>query len=222
MLFSFVLVIVISLLRGNKNVDSQIGVETCGAADWGLFAVFILVSLVLTFFISKLLRKEREEKVRCGYDFHESDIEFTSRNTVKLSVISVLTGMAGAALGIGGGMIMNPLFLELGQMPSIASATGMYIVMYSAGAITLQFIMTNELLWDYSLVCGLSTILGTYLGISLINRLVKKTGRQSLLILVLCLLILVSIIVIPINSGIRLKQQADEGIDIFAFRDLCE
>jgi len=51
--------------------------------------------------------------------------------------MAVLTGVAGAALGIGGGMIMNPLFLELDQMPSIASATGMYIVMYSAGAITL-------------------------------------------------------------------------------------
>jgi hypothetical protein len=31
-----------------------------------------------------------------------------------MSYISILTGAAGAALGIGGGMIMNPLFLELG------------------------------------------------------------------------------------------------------------
>lgn len=69
--------------------------------------------------------------------------------------------------------------------------------------------MTDELLWDYSLVCGLSTIIGTYLGIVAINRLVEKTGRQSLLIFVLCLLILVSIVVIPINSGIRLSQQAE-------------
>lgn len=116
-------------------------------------------------------------KVKCGYDFHESDIEFDSKNTFRLSYIAVATGIAGAALGIGGGMIMNPLFLELGQMPVIASSTGMYIVMYSAAAITTQYIMTNELLWDYAGVCGLSTILGTYMGITLINNLVKRTGR---------------------------------------------
>jgi len=74
MLFSFVWVMAISLLRGNKNVDSLVGIETCSSTDWILFALFITVCLVLTYFIAKLLRKEREEKVRCGYDFHESDI----------------------------------------------------------------------------------------------------------------------------------------------------
>jgi len=206
MLFSLVWVILISLLRGSKRVESQIGVETCGVVDWSLFSLFILVCLCLTFFIAKLLRQERELKLKHKYDFHESDIEITTKNLIKLMLFATLTGMAGASLGIGGGMIMNPLFLELGQMPSIASSTGMYIVMYSAGAITTQYVITNELLWDYALVCGLSTIMGTYFGISVINKIVKKTGRQSILILVLAILIVISVIVIPINSYFTLKK----------------
>jgi uncharacterized membrane protein YfcA len=222
MLLSLILVVLAALIRGNKRADSLFGIKTCSAGDWTTFAVFIVICLVITYFVVRILRQERDYKVKVGYNFHHSDIIFDSKTSVKMCVISVLVGIAGASLGIGGGMIINPLLLSLGQLPQVASATGMYIVIYSAGAISIQFMLSDALLWDYAIICGISTLIGTYLGISIVNKLVKRTGRQSLLVLILAVLITMSLIIIPINSGLKLKEKHDDGIDILAFGNICK
>jgi len=124
----FGIMMIITVLRSYK----QIGVTKCGAIDWSLFALSIIICLLATFFIVKLLAKQRLEKESCGYNFHESDLEFTTRNSIKLAGLSFVTGMAGSCLGIGGGMIFNPLLLELGMLPTVASGTGMYLVMFAS------------------------------------------------------------------------------------------
>lgn len=111
-------------------------------------------------------------------------------------------------------MIINPLLLSLGLIPQIASASGMYLVIFSAGASSILFIIEKSLLWQYAICFGISSCLGTILGITLVDKLVKKTGRQSLLVLILVILMIVALVVVPVNSGIALKEQSDQGENI--------
>ena len=52
--------------------------------------------------------------------------------------------MSGA-LGLGGGSIFNPLLLSMGVPPKVASATGMYMIIFSTGASTVTYVLNDML-----------------------------------------------------------------------------
>ena len=55
----------------------------------------------------------------------------------KLQVVGFVTGIAAGIFGLGGGLIFNPIFISIGLPPSVSSATGLYLVMYSSLAVTI-------------------------------------------------------------------------------------
>jgi len=63
----YVLMIVISVLRGNKRNPSVIGLGTCSSTAWVLFFIFIIVDFALWLVTIKLITKKYEEKVRLNY-----------------------------------------------------------------------------------------------------------------------------------------------------------
>jgi len=96
-------------------------------------------------------------------------------------------------------MIISPLLVSLDVLPSISSSTGMYLVIYSSGASSILYIIDRLLLLEYALGFGVASIIGTILGIMITNLILKKTGRQSFLVLILAVLMFVAIVIIPIN-----------------------
>ena len=63
------LVILISLLRGDKDTESVVGLERCKALDWTLFGLLILSGFVLTLVSVWMLRKEHALCVDIGFPF---------------------------------------------------------------------------------------------------------------------------------------------------------
>jgi uncharacterized membrane protein YfcA len=62
-------------------------------------------------------------------------------NQTKLVVFSFCGGLIAGALGLGGSIIFQPLLLSMGVPPTVASATGMYMVLFSTGAVTVIYII---------------------------------------------------------------------------------
>lgn len=48
-------------------------------------------------------------------------------------------GWVSGALGLGGGSIFNPLMISLGVPPSVSTATGMYMILWSASASSIMY-----------------------------------------------------------------------------------
>ena len=67
-------------------------------------------------------------------------------------------GCAGL-LGIGGGMIVSPLLLELGLHPQVAAATSSLMVLFSASSAALSFAFDHLLNIEYALIYGIGTLL---------------------------------------------------------------
>ena len=44
------LLVLMKVLRGSKNVESLIGMETCSSADWGTFAAFTVICSLLSWY----------------------------------------------------------------------------------------------------------------------------------------------------------------------------
>ncbi len=85
-------------------------------------------------------------------------------------------GFAGL-LGIGGGMIVNPLLLEFGTHPHVAAATSTLMVLFSSSSAALSFGFGGLLNLQFSLIFGLCCMGASLLGVLLVQRIVDRSGK---------------------------------------------
>lgn len=116
-------------------------------------------------------------KIRHGSGLCKSDVPLEGETLTKLIWVSFLGGWVSGALGLGGGAIFNPLLLSLGVPPKVASSTGMYMIIFSTGASTAAYIISGMLDLTYGFWIGGWCVIGTILGMILLNNVVKKLGR---------------------------------------------
>jgi len=48
-IFFVLLSILVNVLRGSKKAESVIDIDKCGALDWSIFAVYVIISLTISF-----------------------------------------------------------------------------------------------------------------------------------------------------------------------------
>lgn len=143
------------------------------------------------------MQKEQDLKQKYGSGLASSDVKLHGGPLVKLLAFSFVGGWVSGALGLGGGSIFNPLLLSLGCPPKVASATGMYMIIFSTGASTMTYIIAEMLDVTYGLWIGSFCILGTLLGMSLLESVMKKLGRQSPLVILLSFILGISAVAVP-------------------------
>ncbi|KAL4443802.1 hypothetical protein ABPG75_011539 [Micractinium tetrahymenae] len=117
------------------------------------------------------------------------------------SAVCLAGGCVAGTLGIGGGMIMGPLFLELGVYPQAASATSGLLVLFSASSAVLSFAAAGRLNLQYAAVFGTACLAAAFAGTFHISRAVRRSGRASLLVLILAGIIGVGAAVTVTLSG---------------------
>lgn len=85
---------------------------------------FILYALISTYFNAKELRRIHMIKRRDGYVYDPKDITFEDNKSMLLVIIyCFIAGVLGGIVGIAGGIILGPLFLQLGMLPAVVSNT---------------------------------------------------------------------------------------------------
>ena len=84
--------------------------------------------------------------------------------------------MAGA-LGLGGGAIFNPVLIEMGLPAKVSSSTGMYMILFSTAASCAIFFINNMIIIDYALWIGFWCFFGSFFGLILLNKIMKKLNR---------------------------------------------
>merc|ERR1719231_1722179 len=98
-----------------------------GLGGAGLYwAWYFLPVPVLGGFMSytaKLLNQRHERRVRQGFKYLENDMQWTYEQLGKFPKVAVLAGVAAGLLGIGGGMVIGPLFLQIGMEPQVGTAS---------------------------------------------------------------------------------------------------
>ena len=152
----------------------------------------------MSFYSVKVTQREQALKIKYGGGLGKSDVILKGSPFVKLIFMSFVGGWVSGALGLGGGSIFNPLLLSMGVPPKVASATGMYMIIFSTGASTMTYILNDMLELSYGVWVGGFNILGTILGMALLNTVMKKLGRQSPLVILLSFILGISALAVPI------------------------
>lgn len=130
-------------------------------------------------------------------------------------------GWVAGALGLGGGVIFNPLLMSLGVPPKVSSATGMYMITFSKISTCVIYFVNGKLIMDYALWIAAWSMVGSVIGLYGANIYMAKFDRQSIIVFFLTVVLALSVIGVPLFGSIDLKNAKEAGEDIMKFKDLC-
>ncbi|KAL5704568.1 hypothetical protein ACHQM5_022976 [Ranunculus cassubicifolius] len=132
----------------------------------------------------------------------------------------ILAGVVGGLLGLGGGFILGPLFLELGVPPQVASATSTFAMLFSSSMSVVQYYFLKRFPVPYAAYFVVVATIAALTGQHMVRKLVRLLGRASLIIFVLALTIFVSAISL---GGVGLADWIDQfqKNEHMGFQSLC-
>lgn len=128
----------------------------------------------------------------------ESDLIFRGKVLRNVLCLGFGGGWVAGALGLGGGVIFNPLLLSMGVPPKVSSATGMYLITFSKIVTCVIYFLYGELILDYALWASFVAAVGSIMGLASVNWYMQKFGRQSIIIFCLTLILALSVVGVPI------------------------
>ncbi|KAG4973339.1 hypothetical protein JHK87_030160 [Glycine soja] len=132
----------------------------------------------------------------------------------------IMAGMVGGLLGLGGGFILGPLFLELGIPPQVASATSTFAMVFSSSMSVVQYYLLDRFPVPYASYFALVATIAAFTGQHVVRKVIVVLGRASIIIFILALTIFISAISLG-GVGIENIIEKIESHEYMGFEDLC-
>ncbi|KAM0876219.1 hypothetical protein ACQ4PT_036313 [Festuca glaucescens] len=104
----------------------------------------------------------------------------------------VTAGVLAGLLGVGGGTVMGPLFLELGIPPQVSSATATFAMMFSSSIAVVEYYLLRRFPVPYALFFTGLAFFAAIVGQRASRKLINLLGRASFIIFILSFFIFIS------------------------------
>lgn len=132
---------------------------------------------------------------------------------VQLAIYCMIAAILCGMTGIAGGMVLGPLFLSYNMVPLVMSGTNQYITMIASIAVVVQFMYLDQLNWGYAALCGGIAVLAAFTGIFSINIYVKKSGKQSVITILLIIVLVLALVSLPLKFLVLSPAGSDKAAD---------
>jgi hypothetical protein len=214
--------VLLNIVLPTKSKPSPIGMLLCTPSYWIIQVAFLVFCGLMAAIAVYVVRREQNLKIKYGnIGMTESDIIFTSKNVLILVSLGFSGGLTAGAIGLGGGVIYNPILLTMGLPPQVSGACSLFLVGYSKLASTVVYLCNHVLNIPYSIWVGLWAIVGGFMGSVGLLIYIKLGGRQSFVIMALVFEFLISVVIIPTYSGFQAKAAAHTGTSIWTAPSVC-
>lgn len=190
----WVYVMLFTLLRGSRSNPSFSGIEPCGAGYWTLTGVQFGIGMAISLLVAW------KESILIAQTF--------------------VTGIVATVSGASGGIILNPILLHRGLDPQQTSATTTIIMFVMASASALEFLLDGRvepILASLMVV----TFVGSAIGMTLVTWLVRRLGRQSFIVFLLGILVVIGGIMLVYLGIVDVIEKLDAGQNPFEFGQIC-
>ena len=185
LLFMELLVFIDQLIEGSNRVPSFVGIQRCSFWFWVTFGIYVVITLIFVkLAISYVLKKVRRKKELLE-DFNSEVMENVENRMVYIVSVGIFAGIVSSSLGIGGGMITNPVFSGLGMDPKQSSSTSNFLIIVTAIASSFIFILSGQLKVSYSLCMGALCTVAAWIGSFFILKYINRTGKSSILLVIM-------------------------------------
>lgn len=163
---------------------------TCSTEYWLLDSLQVPIAVSVTLFEAVCLYKGTKVLASKGKEMTNLKVH----QIFLYCLCGVIAGMVGGLLGLGGGFIMGPLFLELGIPPQVASATSTFSMIFSSSMSVVQYYILKRFPVPYAAYFVLVATLAALVGQNVVRRVIAVVGRASIIIFILASTILISAI----------------------------
>ena len=214
-----ILIVIFSITNGFTFLRKYLS-ETCEPWYWGIYGIQFVVVFAMGIVIAKYNIFSWEKRREKGYQIMQGEVHWDKKTTIKYALVSSAVGAISTYLGIGGGMITGPFFLQIGMLPEIVAATNSVTTFFSALASSFQYFGTDRVLPYYSLYFFVLSGFSSIIGLKLSSYVSKKFNRKSFIIFILSGLIGLSTIMLVVLGSINISSEIKEGKS-FGFKNFC-
>jgi len=140
------------------------------------------------------------------------------------AIISFSAGLLGGLLGLGGGIILGPILLELGLHTEAVQATTALFVFISSSLATIQYaLLSMEVyIWHYTLWYASITTIATILGQWACSTYVRRYGKYSPINFAMVAVIGFSALALGVVGSIQVYEDYHAGLQMgFSSERLC-
>ncbi|KAL0905854.1 hypothetical protein M5K25_024297 [Dendrobium thyrsiflorum] len=189
---------------------------TCSKWYWLLNLLQIPVSVGVTLYVAVGLYKGKRVIASKGAE----GAEWKAIKLFMYCLVGILAGVVGGLLGLGGGFILGPLFLELGIPPQVSSATATFAMTFSSSMSVVEYYLLKRFPVPYALYFAAVATMAALIGQHLVRKLINILGRASLIIFILAFTIFVSAVSLG-GVGISNMILKIHNSEYMGFDNLC-
>ncbi|PKU79287.1 sulfite exporter TauE/SafE family protein 3 [Dendrobium catenatum] len=189
---------------------------TCSVWYWVLNFLQIPVAVGVSLYEAVSLYKGRRVIASKG----EVVTEWKIHQLVIYCLFGVFAGIVGGLLGLGGGFVLGPLFLELGIPPQVSSATATFAMTFSASMSVVEYYLLRRFPVPYALYFAAVATVAAFIGQHVVRKIILILGRASIIIFILAFTIFISAISLG-GVGISRMIQKLRHQEYMGFENLC-
>jgi len=132
-----------------------------------------------------ILGRRHKRRVAAGYQYLEADMQWDVKTLQRFPKTALLAGVTAGLLGIGGGMVIGPLFLSIGMEPQVGTSSCAFMILWTAFTGVVIYGVDDHLGAELALWCVGFGFISGQIGQRLVNTMLKKTGRPSYVVFLL-------------------------------------
>jgi uncharacterized membrane protein YfcA len=210
---AFIVVVSTSLLRGGKGIPSVIGLDSCSFLSWVIFIVGQLVcfAMVAHLYLGSIKRQTNVEN-------SEQPTNHIPKKMFKSIIMQAyIAGTLAGTLGMGGGIVINPMLLEMGLEPVVSTAVSSVVVFFTSLSTTTQFFIIGGI--DISKVVFILSCsgVGAYISSRYLDKFIQSYRRPSLIVWILFFMLICSTITMTFVGADRVSEEQAK----FSFGSPC-
>ncbi|KAL3522088.1 hypothetical protein ACH5RR_014922 [Cinchona calisaya] len=170
--FSF---FIIYVLHGDPFEQGIIPVEACGVTYWLISLTQIPLAAIFSSLIFYIRQRNQNQELR-------DDITNPGPNMFIFPLMALLAGVLGGVFGIGGGMLISPLLLQIGLAPEVTAATCSFMVLFASTMSSMQFLLLGMNHVYGAIIFAIICFIASVIGMGIVQKVIKKFGRSSLIV----------------------------------------
>ncbi|KAF3450746.1 hypothetical protein FNV43_RR06835 [Rhamnella rubrinervis] len=191
--------------------------RTCSWLYWVLNFLQIPVTAGVTLYEAVNLYRGRRVIASRG---EAAGTKWRVHKLILYCMCGIIAGVVGGLLGLGGGFILGPLFLEMGIPPQVSSATATFAMTFSSSMSVVEYYLLKRFPVPYALYLGAVATISAVVGQYVVSKVIKIVGRASIIIFILSITIFVSAISL---GGVGISKMVDkiEKKEYMGFENIC-